>query len=315
MKSYVDEFIDRILVNNRTKWWKGLQSETNNNKGLCLKSTLDHELIEIPGYRKDDRQLFFFSTDKKSTIDGRYKSLGVEEKFNPLDLKEHLIDGSIHRGIVWVFGNPQNVPQPVESISLYVVKDNSIPIISEVVDLYFPILFSLLKIGLQIVFVDGLTGEFWRLDNKKLHNPLPKWLASKKSPDVWDLQLDVVTEKNCNALSVINNRRELSRRVKTKKILPGFGKKGEYVEVEIDTFSKAAIIEYGNEWRLIELGLILRSAGYDAVKVIYNKEKHKNSTNRIKDKVDAGKGVEKRVADEMLLRFSVVIDWYPNLLI
>lgn len=309
MNSYIDEFIDRILINNHTKWWKDLKSETNNNKGRCLKSTLDRELTEVSGYRKDARQLFFFSIDKKTTIDGRYKSLGIEEKYNPLDLKEHLIDGSIHRGVVWVLGNPQNLAQPVESISLYVVQDNSLPMSPDVVDLYFPILFSLLKIGIHIVFVDGITGEFWKLDNNKLHDPLPQWLASKKAPAIWDREIDVVTEKNQKALKTITDRIELHKRTKTKKTLPGFGKNGEYEEIEIDTSSKAAIIDYGNEWRLIELGLILRSAGYDAVKAIYNKEKHKNKTDKTKDKVAAGRGVEKRIADEMLLRFSVVIDW------
>ncbi|MFZ2396878.1 MAG: hypothetical protein WAW09_11400 [Smithella sp.] len=309
MNSYTSQFIDRILIHNHTKWWENLNSETNKNKGRCLQSTLEQELSDIAGYRKEDRRLFFFSNHSASSIDGRFKSVGVEEKYNPLDIEEHLIDGSIHRGVVWVLGNPQNLAPPVESISVYVVQGNSPPIPFHIVDLYFPILFALFKLGIHLVFINGKTGEFWKLHNGDIQKPLPKWLAAKESPIIWDRKIDIVTMKNQKALEVINDQNELQKKNKLLKTLPGFGKKGEYVEVEIDNYSKAAIIDYGNEWRLIELGLILRSAGYDAVKTVYNKAKHKNKIDQTKDKLAAGRGVEKKIAEEMLSRFSVVIDW------
>jgi hypothetical protein len=310
MNNYVSEFLERILINNRTKWWENLNSETNKNKGRCLQATLENELADdVPGYRKDDRCLFFFSSHKASSIDGRYRSLGVEEKYNPLDIEEHLIDGSIHRGVVWVFGNPQNLPLPFQSVSLYVVQSNSTPIAPTIVDLYFPILYALFKFGIHIVFIDGKTGEFWKLENSDSQKPLPKWLAAKSAPIIWDRNIDSVTQNNQEAIRILSDKREIQKRKPYERTLPGFGKKGEYIEVEIDDSRKAAIIDYGNEWRLIELGLILRSLGYDAVKATYNKAKHKNKEDQIKNKTVAGRDVEKRISEAMLLRFSVVIDW------
>ena len=236
-----------------------------------MQRTLEEELNDIIEYRSGDRRMFFFSTKKNSSIDGRYKSLGVEEKYNPLDLKEHLIDGSIHRGIVWVLGNPHNLAEPVESLSLYVVQENASPIQKSDVDLYFPIIYSLAKLNINIVFVNGLSGDHWIFNANELHKPLPKWLSEKEFPDVWDKKIDVITSQNQFAMNILQNSNELEKRKKQQRFLPGFGKKGEYQEIEISSDSKAAIIDYGNEWRLIELGLILRSAGYDAVKAIYNK--------------------------------------------
>jgi len=46
MNGHLSEFINRILVNNHTKWWKNLRSETNKNKGRCLQSTLEEELFD-----------------------------------------------------------------------------------------------------------------------------------------------------------------------------------------------------------------------------------------------------------------------------
>lgn len=189
------------------------------------------------------------------------------------------------------------------------MKDNSAPIASPIVDLYFPILSALFKLGIHVVFIDGKTGEFWKLNNTDLQKPLPRWLGVKTSPIIWDRQIDILSEKNHRALNILADHNELQKKGKTIKILPCFGNKGEYQEIEIDNSSKAAIIDYGNEWRLIELGFLLRSAGYDAVKAIYNKTKHKNKEDQLKDKIAAGRGVERKVAEEMLTRFAVVIDW------
>lgn len=318
MNSIATQFLERLFSRNKSKWWENLKSETPKKKygpnARFLQTTLEQELTDVPEYRSGDRRLFFFSTNKASSIDGRYKSLGIEEKYNPLDLKEHLIDGAIHRGVVWVLGNPHNFTPPVvESISLYVVQADSTPISPIDGDLYFPVLFSIFKLGIHIVFIDEKTGEFWKLDDKSFKNPLPKWLASKESPAQWDRNIDEITEKNKKALNILNDPVALSKRSIYEKSLPGFGKKGEYKEVAIGNSCKAAIIDYGNQWRLIELGLLLRSAGYAAVKAIYNKEKHKNKKDQTKNLVAAGRGVEKRIAEEMLMRFAVDIDWRCNI--
>jgi len=308
----LEYFFDRIFVNNKTNWWENLKSETNNNKGRCLQSTLEAELFDIPEYRKSDRQLFFFSSHKASSIDGCYKSIGVEEKYNPLDLKDHLIDGAIHRGFVWVFGRPQNRPDPLEAVSLYVVKDGSAPISGEATDLYFPLIHSLDKYGIHIVFIDGKTGDYWTLDRDN-GKPLPTWLSDKDAPIVWDKDIDLVKKENIEAVNALNDPKLIENKVKRTKYIPGLGKRGQFQEVEISSSSRGAIMNYGNEWRLIELGLLLRSYGYDAVKMTYNKEKHKNPKDKLKNKVPAGRGVEKRVAHEILSRFSVSIDWGTKL--
>jgi len=68
-------------------------------------------------------------------------------------------------------------------------------------------------------------------------------------------------------------------------------------------------MDYGNEWRLIEFGLLLRSYGYHAVKVIYNRNKHKNKINREKHLTMAGRGVENKLVEQMLKRFAIKMDW------
>jgi hypothetical protein len=314
MSKDLEEFINRILAKNRTDWWKNLKSETNKNKGRCLQVTLEEELNDsVTEYRDGDRSLFFFSSRKTSSIDGRYNSIGVEEKYNPLDLKEHLIDGSIHRGVIWVLGNPHNLVEPVEALSLYIVQDNSQPITSHDVDLYFPVIFSLFKLNIHILFINGKTGEYWRFDNDYFKDPLPNWLAEKEYPTIWDRAIDVVSAQNIEAIEFLNDIENLKRTKGKDKALPGFGKKGEYTEFMVNQSTRVAVIEYGNEWRLIEFGLLLRSAGYDAVKAVYNKQLHKNKKDQIKDKMVAGRGVEKRVANAMKNIFSVLLDWKTNL--
>jgi hypothetical protein len=313
MDKNTKEFLSRIFINNHTDWWHDLKSETPKKKygenARCLESTLEKELSDIPGYRQDDRRLFFFSSNSRSSIDGRYKSLGIEEKYNPLDIKEHLIDGAIHRGLIWVLGQPHNTGKPSESVSLYVVKKGSKPIDEIATDLFFPVLSAASKIGVYVIFISEETGEHWYVSSQQNQNDLPGWLSVKPKPQTWDLELEVVGDNNKRALAILDNEQTLGTLPTKQCFLADMGKKGEFTEYIVDDSCRVAVMDYGNQWRLIELGLLLRAHGYDAVKVLYNREKHKNTQDRTKQLQFAGKGVERRVADKMLNKYAIKIDW------
>ncbi len=48
--------------------------------GRFLEETLTNEMSDVREYRGTGRQLFFFSNSPRSTIDGRFGHLEVEEK-------------------------------------------------------------------------------------------------------------------------------------------------------------------------------------------------------------------------------------------
>lgn len=312
MNTTVDDFLNRLFRQNKSQWWNNLNGETRQGRqGRFLQETLDSELADIPSYRKSERQLFFFSQSRNSTIDGRYEHIGVEEKCNTLIIDEDLIDGAIHRGIVWNIGNPQRLSAPkLESITLYVARKHSMPISGVATDLYFPVLLAIWKIGVHVVFVNENTGEYWKVVPAYEKIPLPQWLSVKEKPKQWDKHIEEVSAKNKMALNVLNDEIKLAGCEKRKCLITEFNNnRDQYLEVETGNGTKAAIMDYGNEWRLIELGLLLRSKGYDAVKVVYNSNKHKNAKSRGKTLIPAGKMVEKKIFDYMLNSYSVIIDW------
>lgn len=311
MNNVTREFLDRIFSKSKTNWWQDLAAETPKVKygpsARFLETTLQEELSDIPDYRRSDRSMYFFSKSSNSSIDGRYRSLGVEEKFNTIDLKEHLIDGAIHRGVVWAIGKPQATQETPEAVSLYVVKSGSVPMDQTTIDLFVPVLIEVAKVGVYVFFVNEETGENWYANPKKRAN-LPSWLSTFSKPYKWDLELDQLGDHNDKAFSLLNDRQTLEKLPSRQLYIPNMGKKGEFTEYSDGTF-RVAVMDYGNQWRLIELGLFLRALGYDAVKVIYNKAKHKNGKDKTKDLVSAGRGVEKRIADEFALRYAILIDW------
>jgi hypothetical protein len=312
MSIAVDDFLNRLFIQNKTQWWNNLNGETRQGRqGRFLQETLGNELTDIPSYRGSERQLFFFSQSRNSTIDGLYKHIGVEEKYNNLRIDEDLIDGAIHRGIVWTIGNPQRLSVPkLESISLYVVQKNSSPISEYATDLYFPVLLAIWKIGVHVVFINEDTGEYWKVSSDYEERPIPQWLSVKRTPEQWDKHLENISDKNEMALEVLGDETKLASCEKRQSLIIEFkNDRAQFIEVETGNGTKAAIMDYGNEWRLIELGLLLRSKGYDAVKVIYNSDKHKNAKSRGKILTPAGKMIEKKVLDYMQQTYSVIIDW------
>lgn len=312
MNATVNDFLNRLFRQNKTQWWNNLNGETRQGRqGRFLQETLNNELEDIPSYRKSERQLFFFSQSRNSTIDGLYGHIGVEEKCNNLSIDEDLIDGAIHRGIVWNIGNPQRLSAPkLESVTLYVVRNNSVPISGAATDLYFPVLLAIWKIGVHVVFVNENTGEYWKVVPAYEKIPIPQWLSVKEKPKQWDKHIEEVSVRNKMSLNVLKDETKLAACEKRKCLITEFNNnRDQYLEVETGNGTKAAIMDYGNEWRLIELGLLLRSKGYDAVKVIYNSNKHKNAKSRGKLLMPAGQMVEKKIFDYMLNSYSVIIDW------
>ena len=311
MNSDTQYFLKRIFKNNKTDWWSNLASETPKSKygesARFLETTLQEELSDTPDYRHSNRSMYFFSKSSRSSIDGRFRSLGVEEKFNPLDLREHLIDGAIHRGVIWTVGKPHTTQETPEAVSLYVVKSGSAPMDEITTNLFIPVLTEIAKVGAYVVFVSEETGEYWHVDLNKFAK-LPSWLSAYSKPEKWDLALDQLQDRNQKAFSLLMDNHVLGNLPSKQLSLPSMGKKGEFTEYS-DGSSKVAVMDYGNQWRLIELGFLLRALGYDAVKVIYNKAKHKNTQDRVKELVPAGKGVEKRIADEFARRYAIQIDW------
>jgi hypothetical protein len=315
MSHVVDQFITRLFNANKSRWWANLSSETRKSKygksARFLEETLAEEMSDVREYRGSGRQLFFFSNSQRSTIDGRYGNLGVEEKYNPLDIGEHLIDGAIHRGLVWILGNPQHLTSPgPEAVTIYVVRKGSEPMSSQVTDLFFPVLTATWKVGGHIIFVKEETGEYWRVIPNFSEMSLPGWLSTKKQPAQWDRELENLTDRNRKALDVLADQENLGRYQKRISSFPELGGRTiQFTEVIINESIRAAIMDYGNEWRLLEWGLLLRSKGYVAVKVLYNSTKHKNATSRSRPLTPAGKGVERKIHDEMMKRFAVMIDW------
>lgn len=312
MNTTVDDFLNRLFRQNKSQWWNNLNGETRQGRqGRFLQETLGNELDDIPGYRKSERQLFFFSQSRNSTIDGLYEHIGVEEKCNNLSIDEDLSDGAIHRGIVWNIGNPQRLSAPkLEAVTLYVVRNNSVPISEAATDLYFPVLLAIWKIDVHVVFVNENTGEYWKVAPAYEKIPIPQWLSVKEKPKQWDKQIEEVSVRNKMALNVLKDETKLAGCEKRKCLITEFNNnRAQYLEVETGNGTKAAIMDYGNEWRLIELGLLLRSKGYDAVKVVYNSNKHKNAKSRGRRLIPAGKMVEKKIFDYMLNSYSLIIDW------
>ena len=123
-------FLKRVLApRNQPPWWAHLLGEERQGRlpGRYLRNTLDADLLgDIPDYRGPERLLFFFGGARgRRPIDGRAGLVGVEEKCTKLDF-DGIRDGAMHRGILWVIGNPYGLPSP-EAVSLYVVMPGAAP--------------------------------------------------------------------------------------------------------------------------------------------------------------------------------------------
>lgn len=313
MNDYL-KFINRIFRDNRTAWWANLAGEVRQGRSgrLYLQEALEKELTDYPGYRNTDRRLFFFSSSAMSSIDGQYGHLGVEEKCNPLEFSNKLIDGAIHRGFIWVVGNPQSISKnDLHSLSLYVVTSDTEPLSQDITNIIIPVLKVVEKIGIHVIFIDGNSGDRWKVAaDFETQTAIPRWFSVSNKPREWDLSLEEISDDMRNALHEVSRRPDLfSSNNNPIECIPGFSSRvGTFQVVAARQGRKVAIMQYGNEWRIIELGLILRAMGYDAAIVRYDRTMHKDGR-RKKALSLAGRGVEKRVYDFMLNRFNVRLDW------
>jgi hypothetical protein len=327
MKSLREQFLQRLFSSDAEKWWSNLTGEQRQgNKDLScrfLEETIQEELSDIPEYRSADRRLFFFSNNNRLSIDGLYKGLGVEEKVLPrkpnerLKLFDCLVDGAIHRGVIWVAGNPQGVEHPIEALTVFVLGQNCKPMEPGVVDLYLPILTALHKFNIQVEFVNGETGQHWSIANHLSMEPVPTWLGEKQIPSDWDLKLEEINDVNLNGLRILSDETAVSKLQKirdssgSRPLFPGRKSgKNRFDAYQATDSSRIAIVDCPNEFRVIEYGFLLRSAGYDAVKVNFDPNFKGSSFG------SSSTDVPLRVAKFMKEHFAVILGWgqFPTLL-
>lgn len=211
----------------------------------------------------------------------------MELKYTDLSF-DGVIDGAIHRGVVWVLGNPHGIVAP-EAVSLHVVKPGAAPMASDVSDALAPVLAWLAALRIHVVFIRAETGEYWPPQGSTQAAPMPSWLGVKTAPT--SLHSPAVREQ---AVAQTN-----SFEASVGRDVPLFGRRRTYREYESSGGAKLARAAYPNQWQMIEVGLLLRGLGYDAAKVVQ----------RGNPIFEARRGVERKVRDELSRRFGVVLDW------
>jgi len=274
-----ESFIDRMLRRPTSDWWAGHQSEPSLERNVAKELSGD--------FRKRHTQLFFFSNSENSSIDGRVGPVGVELKYTDLGFGG-IIDGAIHRGVAWVLGNPHQISSP-EAVSLHVVNKKSRAIASELCVAVAPVLGSLAALGIHIVYVKGDSGEHWRALEPSAPTAMPPWLATKTVP--------VACSLPTTDAEAVRQLDFLDSKVGRDRYL--YGHTLRHREYRGDHGEKLARAERSDQWQMIDVGMLLRGSGYDAVKIVY----------RNNGLAAAGRGVERRVQTELRQRFGVVLDW------
>jgi hypothetical protein len=292
----VSFFINRILAPvNSIPWWQDLEGEDRQGKqGRFLSEEFANELLQEKNYqfKTANNKLLFFSNRKTCAIDGKFKELGIELKCKDLSFKS-LIDGAIHRGLLWVYGNPQNFDNSLaKSISIYVLKKGSKPIKKDLANLYFPVLKEISGFGVYLFFITQ-EGESWGNFEDANFNKIPTWLTHNYSNPK-------MPPANQSCIDSISNNAELL----PEKYLYGRSKRHIFNETRTKDIGtgKVAIMEWWNHMQMLEIGLLLRAKGYNAVKIT-----HDQSIEGQKHPMDYG--IEKRVKMKMLNNHGVLLDW------
>ena len=127
-------------------------------------------------------------------------------------------------------------------------------------------------------------------DEATAHLPLPSWLAIDSGPHP-----RLLPSVGPETIAELNNKE-----IKEAGVRALFGRALTYTEYEGSNGTKLARVEWSNEGQMIEVGLLLRGAGYDAVKVLYS------GTSPL---IPAGRQMERKVQAELSGRFGVVLDW------
>jgi len=171
-----------------------------------------------------------------------------------------LIDGAIHRGILWVMGNPQQMSQDpsLESLSIYLLRKDNKPMDYELASLLVPTLKEIAKHKIHVLFVSQ-SGEHWMLDDKRPAN-IPFWLGDNPS------KIEMLPFSSAAVRSLERG----NFKIITKKYLYRSQKKLQYDEVLLENGELAATMSWDNYMQMIEIGLFLRTLGYSTVKVNYD---------------------------------------------
>jgi hypothetical protein len=277
-----ESFLERAL-NPRKKppWWVERWDERSLENALTMELASD-----IQDFRSSPRKLFFFSTSGMSSIDGRAGPVGVELKYTNLSF-EAVLDGAIHRGVVWVMGNPHQIDAP-EAVALHVIKPGSSPMPWDIGHSLVPVLNSLAILNIHVAFVHAGTGDSWWVRQGANQVALPSWLATQPGT----VEPLTVNQKAVDQLDHADFRNGLT--------LPLFGRRRTYQMTEGPGGIKLARVEWPNEWQLVEISLLLRGEGSDAVKGVYCGTRPLTT---------GGRGVERRIQKFLREHFGVVLDW------
>jgi hypothetical protein len=264
-------------------WWASLDGEVKQGRpeGRYLEQTL--EAAMSPDYRTLPKEQFFFSSHKRSCMDGRFGAIAVEEKVIHLNFAG-VRDGAICRSLVWVLGNPLALTDPLGALGLCVVKEGR-PLPADLAASLFRVIGAIRGAGVELAFIHGGDGRRWP-EQPGGAEPPPDWLAVAAASSSFALpdftSEDVARAERLTGLQVTE---------------PLFGHRDTWASVPGD--DSVAYAEWSNHWQMLDIGLLLRARGFRAVKVKYTgPEVHV-----------AGHGVELRVQRSMRDIFGVVLDW------
>jgi hypothetical protein len=250
---------------------------------------------EEPAFGESGRKcLYFFSEDVQCAMDGRFRDVGVELKLKGLH-RDDLMDGAIHRCLVWNLGNPLGIPnEKLEAVAIYVVRRNARSLRGDLLHCLLRVLEAVKVVDVQVLFVQEDSGNHWCLPGEGQRDPLPNWLASEQ-PDCGEMSQEAVLA--VEALAALDSPPTPSRTM--------FGGKRMWSPVPLASGDTGAWAFWTDHWQMMEVGLFLRAMGYPAVRVTYSGSKGLLKPTR--------RGVERSVRDGMERHFGVLLDWGMNL--
>ncbi len=156
-----------------------------------------------------------------------------------------------------------------------------------------PVLHSLQRIGIHIVFVQANTGNHWRAGTGA---PPPVWLSAGGSVS------GELAPYSPTGLDYLENTPLPAGSVMKK--FPGNNSLFQEVSLPDTKVAIASMSAMYSQWWLMETSLLLRGMGYGAIKITYNGSH---------PLLPSGCGVEKRLQTEMRSRFGILLDWGVDL--
>jgi hypothetical protein len=296
MHSDTEIFLNRVMSPEETPaWWDDITREDRQglSSGRFLSEEINNDLSSFAEYTtyNDQRRLFLFSDSQRVAIDGRYRGVGIELKCKGLAFKD-LIDGAIHRGVIWRLGNPQNISDLNRaSLSIYLLRKGAKPLNAEMSSMFLPIMQELYSQHIYILFINQ-SGEHWLAGSQ---TTAPHWLCHTTKVPSWQ-------QHSCESVAQLKS---LNAHPVEQKKLYSRSNKHQYLEYVLPNNEKVAIMDWDNHFQVIEIGLMIRAKGYSAVKVRYAKTRN----TKTKNIYPCGHGVEQRLKKEMEDKFGIILDW------